>query len=60
MNAVLQTPQRLLLSVSTDELTGLCNALAPLPPARTDQSFKKIGHMAEAMVRWPEDDGSVR
>jgi hypothetical protein len=27
MNAVLQTPQRLLLSVTADELTGICNAL---------------------------------
>jgi len=27
MNAVLQIPQRLLLSVTTDELTGICNAL---------------------------------
>jgi hypothetical protein len=27
VNAVLQTPQRLLLSVTADELTGICNAL---------------------------------
>ena len=27
MNAVLQTSQRLLLSVTADELTGICNAL---------------------------------
>src|SRR4051812_24302547 len=27
MNAILHTPQRLLLSVSTDELMGICNAL---------------------------------
>ena len=27
MNAVLKTPQRLLLSVTADELTGICNAL---------------------------------
>jgi hypothetical protein len=28
VNAVLQTPQRLLLSVTTDELNGICNALS--------------------------------